>query len=137
MKTLNRLQKVALAVGLYDLLVGLFPLMAMDLFINVTGLNHHLDVVRMIATAWALLGAALILFQRSRTIVPVLGVMSLIAGSCLALTEIGLVISGRVSPIFLVQAAMELTIGATWIIAITGLKYASEAHRKRDHRIAV
>lgn len=119
MKLLN-MHQVAIAVGLYDTAVGLFPLIAPASFMQLTGYTGDMTVVRLLGTAWFALGASLLVAHQSRRIVPILGVMSTVAGSALALTEIGLVVSNHIPSIFLVQAAAETIIGASWVASLLG-----------------
>lgn len=106
----------AVMVGAYDSLVGAWPLVSMASFAGVTGLNHHLNVVSMIAFAWLTLGLALLALHQNPRAVKFLGVASTVAGGTLAIAEVVLVLLGKIPPIFLVQVVAELVIGMTWMI---------------------
>jgi hypothetical protein len=112
---------VALCVGIYDLCVGLWPVVSIDSFTAISGLNSHLDVVRVIGMAWAALGAALLVFCRKTDIVPFLGIASTMAGSTLALAECIFVAMKILPPTFIVQVVCELAIGITWMRLFTQL----------------
>lgn len=111
-------EKVALAVGAYDTVVGLWPLVALDSFSFATGLNHNLGLVQIIGFAWAGLGVALLASHKKHKMVHALGIASTIAGCTLALAEVVLIAMGIISPIFFVQVVAEMTIGLTWIITL-------------------
>ena len=105
----------AVAVGAYDTLVGVWPLVSTASFVNVTGLNHHLDLVRAVAFAWLSLGLALLAMHQNPRAVKFLGIASTIAGGTLAIAEVILVLLGKIPPIFLVQVVAELIVGMTWM----------------------
>jgi hypothetical protein len=113
------LTKVAVAVGLYDTIIGLWPFLSMNSFTALTGLDSNLDAVRMIGAAWSVLGAMLLISCKKSEVVPVLGVASTLAGSMLALTECSLVAMKLIPVIFLLQAICEVIIGRTWIKTLT------------------
>lgn len=105
----------AVLVGAYDSLVGAWPLVSMASFVSFTGLNHHLNVVSVVAFAWLSLGLALLALHQNPRAVKFLGIASTIAGGSLAIAEVVLVLLGQIPPIFLVQVVAELVIGMTWM----------------------
>ena len=109
---------VALCVGIYDTAVGLWPLLSMNTFSDVTRLTQHLEIVRMLGSAWAVLGVALLVSQKNRKVIPLLGVASTVAGSSLALAQIAMILMRIISPVFLVQSLCETIIGITWIATL-------------------
>ena len=111
--------KVAVAVGWYDLIVGIWPLIGPKSFNRTAGTDEFLGEAKMIGTMWASLGAALLLSSSNRSIIPFLGLASTIAGSTLALTQCGLVTFKRLPKVFLLQSLAETVIGLTWIISLT------------------
>ena len=109
---------VALAVGIYDTVVGLWPLLSMGTFKEVTELSHPL-IARFLGASWATLGIALLLSSNNRKLIPPLGVASTVAGSTLATTQLLLIAGKKISPIFLVQAFCETVIGCAWLATLT------------------
>jgi hypothetical protein len=118
MRFLNK-RLVALAVGIYDTSVGIWPLISMNTFTSVTGLAGHDAIVKAIGASWSLLGIALLISNKNRSMIPPLGIASTIAGSTLAIIQCILVANRVISPIFLIQALAETTIGLTWILTLT------------------
>ena len=110
--------KVAVAVGIYDTLVGLWPLCSMSSFSAVTGINEHFGIVRAIAIAWFGLGVALLLCRNNSKAITVLGCMSLFAGGTLSIVELVLIIQRQLSPIFFAQIVAESAIGLSWILSL-------------------
>jgi hypothetical protein len=127
MTTSPQKHRVALAVGLYDTLVGLWPIISIKTFSDVTGLYGHDGIVKTLGASWMLLGLALLASSRSNKLIPPLGVASTLAGSTLALTQVLLVATKVIQPIFLIQSLAETTIGLTWLFTLTSDRSCTES----------
>ena len=110
------LLKVALIQGMFYLMTGLWPLIDIDSFQLVTGPKTDLWLVRTVGVLVAVIGSVLLsasLRRRVTAEIVMLGV-----GSALGLAAIDLIyaLSGRISAIYLADAAVEVLLAALWLI---------------------
>jgi hypothetical protein len=111
------LPRLALIQGTFYLLTGLWPIFDIVSFQEVTGPKTDLWLVRTVGVLVSVIGAVLLLAQRSRRITD--EVVLLAAGSALGLAAIDLVyaLSGRISAIYLADAVVEIGLAALWGVA--------------------
>lgn len=102
---------LALAQGLFYVVTGLWPIANMASFLRVTGPKTDLWLVKTAGLLIAVIGAAL-LASRGGEPSTVLGI-----GTPLALIAIDAVYSvkGVISPIYLLDAAVEAVLAAAWV----------------------
>lgn len=112
-------RKTATAVGIYDTLLGLWPVLSIDSFAAFTGLYRFHAAVQAIGLAWAVLGIALLICMRSPRAIFPLGIASTLAGGTIALLEVFLVIRGTLPAIFLLHAFAELCVGFAWMMSLS------------------
>lgn len=105
--------------GIYYLLTGLWPIVSMATFVAVTGPKVDLWLVRMVGLLVAVIGASLLTATAARRLTP--EVLVLAAGGAASFAVIDLVygLSGRISPVYLTDAAVEVLllvlIGIAWV----------------------
>lgn len=105
--------------GIYYLLTGLWPIVSMVTFVAVTGPKVDLWLVRMVGLLVAVIGASLLTATAARRLTP--EVLVLAAGGAASFAVIDLVygLSGRISPVYLADAAVEVLllvlIGIAWV----------------------
>ena len=105
---------VALVQGVYYLATGLWPLVDIDSFQSVTGPKTDLWLVRTVGALVTVIGLVLISAARRRRVTNEILLLGL--GSALALAAIDVIyaLSGRISVIYLADAAAEIGLAALW-----------------------
>jgi len=111
------LRKLALLQGVFYVVTGLWPLIHMTSFLQVTGPKTDLWLVRTVAVLVTVIGAVILQAGRRRRVTP--EVVLLASGSALGLAAIDIVhvLSKVISPIYLADAAVELGLVASWALA--------------------
>ena len=110
------LRLVALVQGLFYVATGLWSLVSIETFEMVTGPKIDDWLVKTVGVLVIVIGAVLIVAARRRQIT--LEILLLAVGSALGLTaiEVVYVSRGRISPIYLLDAAAELILVAIWSV---------------------
>jgi hypothetical protein len=109
-------RKVALAQGAYYVVTGLWPIVSLPSFERVTGPKTDDWLVRTVGLLAAAIGGVLAwrgASRRSRPD-PALGISSALA---FATTDVVHVARGRISRIYLADAAAELALAVAWLVA--------------------
>ncbi len=111
------LRLVALVQGLFYAATGLWSLVSIETFEMVTGPKVDDWLVKTVGVLVIVIGGVLIVAARRRQIT--LEILLLAVGSALGLTaiEVVYVARGRISPIYLLDAAAELMLVAVWSVA--------------------
>jgi hypothetical protein len=111
------LLKLALVQAVFYLATGIWPLLDIVSFQMVTGPKTDLWLVRTVGVLVAVIGAVLLSAARRRRVTE--EIVLLAAGSALGLATIDLVyaLSGRISAVYLADAAVELGLAALWLLA--------------------
>ena len=110
---------IARVQGWFYLLTGLWAIVDIDSFQRVTGPKLDLWLVKTVGVLVVVIGASLLAAARERRYgTPIL---VLAVGSALGLAGIDLVyaLGGRISPIYLPDAAAEIVLAVLWGIAHT------------------
>lgn len=110
------LLKVALIQGVFYVATGVWPLVDIVSFQVVTGPKTDLWLVRTVGVLVTVVGAVLISASRRRRITD--EIVLLATGSALGLAAIDLIysLSGRISPVYLADAAAEIGVALLWVI---------------------
>jgi hypothetical protein len=110
------LLKVALIQGIFYLATGVWPLLDIVSFQVVTGPKTDLWLVRTVGVLVAVVGVVLISASRRRRITG--EIVMLATGSALGLAAIDLIysLSGRISAVYLADAAAEIGFAVLWAI---------------------
>lgn len=114
----NRLvRRLAAGQGLFYLLSGVWPLVDIDSFQAITGPKTDLWLVRTVGLLVTVIGGVLLVAARRRRVTA--EVVLLATGSALALAAIDLIyaLSGRISRVYLADAAVEIGIVLLWVVA--------------------
>jgi hypothetical protein len=108
------LARLALIQGIFYLLTGLWPIIDIVSFQEVTGPKTDLWLVRTVGVLVSVIGAVFLMAHRSRRVTD--EVILLAAGSALGLATIDLVyaLSGRISAIYLADAVVEIGLTVLW-----------------------
>jgi hypothetical protein len=111
------LPKVALIQGVYYVATGLWPIIHIQSFQLVTGPKTDLWLVKTVGVLVAVVGAVLISASRRRRITDEIALLGV--GSALGLAAIDLTyaLSGRISAVYLGDAAAEIGLALLWFTA--------------------
>ncbi len=112
----NLLLKLALIQGLFYVATGVWPLIDIVSFQIVTGPKTDLWLVRTVGVLVTVIGAVLIAASRTRRVS--LEIVMLAVGSALGLAAIDLryALAGRISAVYLADAAVEIALSLLWWI---------------------
>ena len=110
----SMLRMLALIQGLFYLATGVWPLFDIDSFQKVTGPKTDLWLVRTVGVLIAVVGVVLLLSYRSQRVTDEVIVLAI--GCAIGLAAIDLIysLSGRISPVYLADAAAEIALAALW-----------------------
>ncbi len=110
------LLKLALIQGLFYVATGVWPLIDIVSFQIVTGPKTDLWLVRTVGVLVTVIGAVLIAASRTRRVS--LEIVMLAVGSALGLAAIDLryALAGRISAVYLADAAVEIALSLLWWI---------------------
>jgi hypothetical protein len=110
------LRKLALIQGLFYVATGVWPLIDIVSFQIVTGPKTDLWLVRTVGVLVTVIGAVLIAASRTRRVS--LEIVMLAVGSALGLAAIDLryALAGRISAVYLADAAVEIALSLLWWI---------------------
>ncbi|HZS32319.1 MAG TPA: hypothetical protein VFC42_02965 [Methylomirabilota bacterium] len=124
-------ERLAIAQGIYYAATGVWPLLSMRTFERVTGPKHDRWLVRTVGLLVAVIGGAVALAGARRRLTPELGLLA--GASAVALGGIDAVYAarGRISRIYLLDAAFEATLGGAWAAA-----WRRTPRRRRIVRVA-
>ncbi len=108
---------IAAVQGVFYLATGVWPLLGVDSFQAVTGPKTDLWLVYTVGVLVAVVGAVLLLAARSGRVTP--EVVLLAVGAALALAGIDAVFVARrvISPVYLLDAAVEVILAIGWAVA--------------------
>ena len=109
---------VACVQGAYFLLAGAWPLASLKSFEAVTGPKRERWLIRSLATAMAVAGAALLSGARSRRVTPELALLANGMGLGFGLLELTNVIRGRIRRVYLGDVALQFAFAAAWAFAL-------------------
>ena len=106
-----------LTQGVYYLVTGLWPLLALDSFLAVTGPKTDLWLVKTLGVVIAVVGATLCLAAYRRRISVEILCLAVGCASVFALAELVFVLQRTISAIYLLDAAVEVGLLALWAYA--------------------
>jgi hypothetical protein len=109
--------KLAVIQGVFYLATGIWPLLEIVSFQLVTGPKTDLWLVRTVGVLVAVIGAVLLLAARSQRVTD--EILLLAVGSALGLAAIDVTyaVSGRISAVYLADAAVEVGLALLWLVA--------------------
>ena len=109
---------VAGSQAVYYLTTGIWPFASRRAFESVTGPKRDFWLVQTVGALVGVTGASLALAARNSRAVEETSIKTLAIGSALSLAAVDVVFvaRGRISPIYLLDAAVELVLAAGWIL---------------------
>jgi hypothetical protein len=111
------LSKIALFQGVFYVVTGLWPIVHIQSFLLVTGPKTDLWLVKTVGVLVTVVGLVLLSASRRHRVAD--EIILLAVGSALGLAAIDLVyaLSGRISVVYLGDAAVEIGLAMLWIVA--------------------
>lgn len=109
--------RIALVQGLYFLITGVWPLLSIDTFQRVTGPKTDLWLVKTVGVIVAIIGIALLAAQVSGDQSLTILIIGMGSAAGLAGIDIIYVTKGVISPIYLLDAVIEIGLMGWWIMA--------------------
>jgi hypothetical protein len=109
---------VSLVQGIYFLVFGIWPILHMQSFLEVTGPKTDLWLVKTVGIILAVIGIVLILAQVNTEIHTSIIVLAIGSALSLALLEFIYVSKCVISPIYLGDAVLELILIGWWVLSI-------------------
>jgi hypothetical protein len=110
------MKNVWLAQGIYYFISGIWPLISIRSFELVTGPKVDIWLVRTVGLFLVVIGVTLLSAGKNRRVTFEIFLLGL--GSAVALGAIDIVyaLKGRISPIYLLDAVVEIAFAGLWII---------------------
>lgn len=118
MNQTTRINTLAVIHGLYFCVTGLWPIIHMDSFLFVTGPKEDLWLVETVGMLAFAIGFGLLIGGWSRNITFPLSIIAVAAAIGFILVDIIFVWQLIISPIYLLDAAVEFVFLSAWIIYI-------------------
>lgn len=109
---------VALVQGIYFFITGIWPILSMSTFLNVTGPKTDLWLVKTVGMILAVIGATLIFAQVNAEINASITVLAIASALGLAIVEFIYVAKRVISQIYLGDAFVELILIGWWVVGI-------------------
>jgi hypothetical protein len=108
-------QKLARVQGVFDIATGLWPILHRPSFERVSGYKVDYWLVRTTGGLITTIGAALLVASRQKRLSPEAKLLAIMAPATLALIDVVYVARRRISPVYLVDAAIESTLVICWL----------------------
>jgi hypothetical protein len=116
--------------GIYFFIMGLWPVLDLDSFMDVTGPKTDTWLVRTAGVLIAAIGLALLVEQRKQRVDPSIIVLSIVSSLGLGLIDVLNSITMRIPVIYLADAFIEAIFCTAWTV---GSLRVRRAHRTADH----
>ena len=105
--------------GLYYLLTGMWPIVSIQTFLQVTGPKTDLWLVKVIGLLIAINGITLLLASFSTRRINVVGFLAIALAIGFALLEVIFYFQGLISPVYLLDAGLETLFFIFWSVNYT------------------
>ncbi len=106
---MNRFTRVVLfGQSIYFLLTGIWPLISISTFQAVTGLKVDLWLVKMVGLLAAVVGLSLLLATVYKRLLLETFILAIGSAASFAIIDLVYAFSGRISPIYLLDAAVQV-----------------------------
>lgn len=122
---------LAIGQGIYFALAGVWPLMSMRTFEAVTGPKTDRWLVKTVGVLVTIIGGVLIAGGRRRRVPRDVRSLAAASAAGLAGIEVSYAARGRISRVYLLDAALELALLAAWVVATRPAGAPSSSARRR------
>jgi hypothetical protein len=107
---------IALVQGVFYVATGVWALVDLDSFMAVTGPKVDHWLVKTVGVLVTVIGAVLLLAARSRRVTAEIVLLAVGSALSLAAVDVVYVSAGRISSIYLLDAAAEVGLAAAWAV---------------------
>lgn len=111
---------LALVQGAYFAVTGLWPLLAVDSFQKVTGPKTDLWLVKTVGMCVLATALALIVAGAHNDVTPAIATLGAATAAGFLLIDTRYVATGRISPVYLLDAAIEVAFLLAWLFIRPG-----------------
>jgi energy-converting hydrogenase Eha subunit E len=108
---------IALVQGVFYVATGVWALVDLDSFMAVTGPKVDHWLVKTVGVLVTVIGAVLLFAARNHRVTPEIVVLAVGSALSLAAIDVVYVSAGRISSIYLLDAAAEVGLAAAWAVA--------------------
>jgi hypothetical protein len=109
------MRRTAAIQGLIYVATGLWPIVHLRSFTAVTGPKPEGWLVKTLGGLITVVGAALLVASRERTIAPSMRLLGMGSALALAASDFNYAGKGRIAPIYFADGVLELALAAAWI----------------------
>lgn len=109
--------RLAFIQGIYYAVTGIWPILSMRTFLAVTGPKTDLWLVKTVGVLVAVIGAVLACAGRQQRVTPEIRLLAVGSAAGLAGIDVFYVLRRRISPVYLLDAALELSLVSAWTMA--------------------
>jgi len=106
---------LCLAQGLYYLLTGIWPLLSLDTFEAVTGRKYDDWLVKTVGSLVLVQGAVFLIAAWRRSTAPEVAVLAIGSACMLVLVDVIYVSERAISPVYLLDAAVQVALIVGWL----------------------
>ena len=110
----GRAERLALAQGAFYVATGVWPLVSVRTFEAVTGPKVDRWLVKTVGALVTVVGGVLVAAGSQRRVTPEIALLAAGSAAVLASIDAVYVAKGRISPVYLLDAAVELPLAAAW-----------------------
>ena len=108
----------ALVQGIYLVVIGLWPLINTESFMNITGPRMDVWALKITGLLMAVIGFSLLHARQKTVINESLAMLGLLTAIAIAITEIYFVSQGTIRSIYLLDAMIEIIFLLMWLISM-------------------
>ena len=108
---------LALVQGIYYAVTGIWPILSMRTFLAVTGPKTDLWLVKTVGVLVAVIGVVLARAGRRQRVTPEIRLLAVGSAAGLAGIDVFYVLRRRISPVYLLDATLELALISAWTMA--------------------
>ena len=123
-------RKIALTQGLFYVASGVWPLVNIRSFEAVTGPKRERWLVKTVGVLVAVIGGVMTAAAARRNVTPEIAALGAGSAAGLAAIDITYATRGRIAPVYLADAALELAVAGCWTAASLGAGYLPYCSKK-------
>jgi hypothetical protein len=105
---------LAVFQGTYYTATGIWPLVHLRSFLAVTGPKNDLWLVRTVGSLVTCIGAQMLIAGRRGEVVPEVKMLAALSAASLAGIDVCYAANRTISPVYLLDAAVEVALGVLW-----------------------
>lgn len=106
--------------GGFYLITGIWPLVSARTFEKITGPKYDFWLVKTVGTLVSVIGGVMVIAGLRKRITPEVSLLAVGSAAGLTAVDIVYVSKNRISPVYLLDAVVELVLMVMWIFALQG-----------------